>query len=117
MGGLAGHLQIWAQGIYGKYGVNPWAFLCLMVVCAPLFYYSIYRLGRAAVKKDFGQLNRWSIVFLMATVLPYLYVLAFGRNLPWYLYLVLAALILQGLWSYYRRRKISAEKRRGDKLF
>lgn len=73
--------------------------------CAPLFYYAIYRLGRAAVNKDAGQLNLWGMVFLAATALPYLYVMAFGRNLPWYIYLVLVALLAQGLWSLFRRRK------------
>lgn len=99
----------WLNGIQARHGINPWVFLGLMVGCAPLFYYSIYRLGRAAVKKDAGQLNLWGMVFLAATALPYLYVMAFGRNLPWYIYLVLGALLAQGLWSLLRRRRQAEE--------
>lgn len=102
-------LSDWMNGIQARHGVDPWVFLGLMVGCAPLFYYSIYRLGRAAVKKDAGQLNLWGAVFLAATALPYLYVMAFGRNLPWYIYLVLGALLAQGLWSLLRRRRQAAE--------
>ena len=112
MGGLANSLQQWAQSIQSRHGINPWVFLALMTAYAPLFYYSIYRLGRAAVKKDAGQMNLWGMFFLAATALPYLYVLAFGRNLPWYIYLVLGALLAQGLWSLFRRRKQAAEKGR-----
>lgn len=102
-------LQKWAEGINARHGVDPWVFLGLTVVCAPVFYYSIYRLGKAAVKKDSRRLNLWGMAFLAATALPYLYVMAFGRNLPWYIYLVLGALLAQGLWSLVRRRRQAAE--------
>ena len=69
-----------------QYGVNPVIFLGLIVACAPFFYYSIYRLVRAVAKKEKGRVALWSSVFLAATSLPYLYVLLFGRNLPWYIY-------------------------------
>lgn len=109
MSDLLATLHKWAEGINARHGVNPWVFFGLMVGCAPIFYYSIYRLGRAAVKRDSGQLNVWGAVFLAATALPYLYVMVFGRNLPWYIYLVLGALLAQGLWSLLRRRRRAAE--------
>jgi CDP-diglyceride synthetase len=83
-----------------QFGVNPWIFLGLMVACAPFFYYSIYRLVRAVAKKEKGRITLWSSVFLAATATPYLYVLLFGRNLPWYIYLILAALLAQGAYSF-----------------
>jgi len=42
-------------------------------------------------------------VFLAATATPYLYVLLFGRNLPWYVYLILAALLAQGVYSLVKK--------------
>jgi len=90
-------------GIQSRHGVNPWVFLGLMTACAPAFYYSIYRLGRAAVRRDAGQLNLWGSVFLAAASLPYLYVIILGRGIPWYIYIVLAALLAQGAWSLLKR--------------
>jgi CDP-diglyceride synthetase len=98
-------VQAWMEATRAQYGVNPIVFLLLMVVCAPFFYYSIYRLIRAGVKRDKGALTLWSTIFLVATVLPYLYVLFFGHNLPWYVYLILAVLIAHSGWSLYKKLK------------
>ncbi|OPY44176.1 MAG: hypothetical protein A4E42_01081 [Methanoregulaceae archaeon PtaU1.Bin222] len=88
-----------------QYGVNPAVFLGLMVACAPFFYYSIYRLVRAVAKKEKGQVALWSSVFLAATSVPYLYVLLFGRNLPWYIYGVFLTLIGQGIYQLIKKIK------------
>lgn len=105
MHSLIARIQPWMDSVGIKYGVNPAFFLVLMVLCAPFFYFSIYRLIRAGVKKDKGALTLWSTVFLVSTVLPYLYVLFFGRNLPWYVYLILGALIAHSGWSLYKKLK------------
>ena len=86
-----------------QYGVNPVIFLGLMAACAPAFYYSIYRLIRAVAKKEKGRIALWSSVFLASTAIPYLYVLLFGRNLPWYIYLILAALVGQGVYQLVKK--------------
>ena len=102
---LIAGIQPWMDSVRAQYGVNSIVFLILMVLCAPFFYFSIYRLIRAGVKKDRGALTLWSTVFLAATILPYLYVLFFGHNLPWYVYLILAVLIAHSAWSLYKRLK------------
>jgi hypothetical protein len=104
---LTAWLQRWAAEIQARHSVNPWIFLGLMTACAPFFYYSIYRLARAAALKNSGQMSLWSTVFLAAAVLPYLYIMAWGRRLPWYIYIVLAILIAQGVWSLLTKRKQS----------
>jgi len=95
-----------AAAARAQYAVNPWIFLGLMVACAPFFYYSIYRLVRAVAQKDTSRITLWSSVFLVATATPYLYVLLFGRNLPWYAYLILVALFVQGICGL--RKKLRA---------
>jgi len=102
---LIAGIQPWMDSVRAQYGVNPIVFLILMVLCAPFFYFSIYRLIRAGVKKDAKALTLWSTVFLVATVLPYLYVLFFGHNLPWYVYLILGALIAHSGWTLYKKLK------------
>ena len=81
-----------------RYAVNPYVFLALSAVCGPLFYYSLYRMARA-LKSDRGAVGRWSLIFLAATVTPYLYVLIFGRNLPWWVYGVLVAAVGWGVYQ------------------
>jgi hypothetical protein len=43
------------------------------------------------------------MVFLGSTAAPFLYVLVFGRNLPWWVYGVIAILLGQGVYSLIRR--------------
>ena len=95
----------WLQATRARYGVNPLVFLALMTFCAPVFYYSIYRIVRAVAAKQAAQLNLWTMIFLLATLLPYLYVLLFGHNLPWWVYLIVAALMAQGAYTVILRRK------------
>jgi membrane protein insertase Oxa1/YidC/SpoIIIJ len=96
---LLAKLQDWMLVVQARHGVNPVVFLVLMMACAPFFYYSIYRLAKAAARREGHQLNLWGAVFLASTALPYLYVLVMGRNMPWYIYLILAALLGQGAYS------------------
>jgi len=70
-----------------------------------VFYYSIYRLVRAIAAKRKAQINVWSMVFLLSTILPYLYVLFFGRNMPWWVYAVVVALMAQGAYTLVVRRQ------------
>ena len=96
-------LQQWASTIHESHGVNPYLYIALTTVCAPPFYYSIYRLTKALATKQTHQVSVWGSLFLGAAALPYVYVLAFGRNMPWWIYLILAALIAQGILSLVRK--------------
>ncbi len=86
-----------------NYGVDPVAFLVIYLVSAPFFYFSIFRMVRALAKGLRREIMVWSTVFLAATAAPFLYVLFFGRNLPWWVYVVIALLIGQGVYSLVRR--------------
>jgi len=83
--------------------VNPYLFIALTTICAPPFYYSIYRLTKALATKQRRQMSLWSSVFLGASALPYLYVLVCGSNMPWWIYLILGALLAQGTVSLVRK--------------
>ena len=75
------------------YGVNPVIFLVIYLVCVPVFYYSLFRTLRALAKKLGKEIMLWSAIFLCANVAPFLYVLFFGRNIPWWVYGVIAVLV------------------------
>lgn len=85
------------------YSVDPVVFLVIYLVSAPVFYYSLFRMIRALAKQLGKQVMLWSAIFLCANVAPFLYVLFFGRNLPWWVYGLLALLIGQGVFSLVRK--------------
>jgi ABC-type Co2+ transport system permease subunit len=85
------------------YGVNPAIFLVIYLMSVPVFYYSLFRVMRALAKKRGKEVLVWSTVFLCATVAPFIYVLFFGRNLPWWVYGIIALLIGQGIFSLIRK--------------
>jgi hypothetical protein len=86
-----------------NYGVDPVAFLIIYLASAPVFYFSIFRMVRALARKLTNEITLWSMVFLAATAAPFLYVLLFGRNLPWWVYVVIGLRIVQGVSSLVRR--------------
>jgi hypothetical protein len=86
-----------------NYGVDPIAFIVIYLCSVPFFYYSIFRMVRALARKLQAEIRIWSMIFLAATAAPFLYVLFFGRNLPWWVYVVIALLIGQGVYSLIRR--------------
>jgi hypothetical protein len=81
------------------YGVDPVVFLVIYLVCMPIFYYSLFRTLRALTKKLGKEVMLWSAIFLCANVAPFIYVLFFGRNIPWWVYGIIAILIGQGVLS------------------
>ncbi len=91
------------------YGVNPVVFLVLLFGASPVFYYSIYRMVRAVAKKHLNEVTLWSMIFLLSTAVPYLYVLVAGRNLPWWVYVIIGLLLTQAVWSLARRLRKKPE--------
>ncbi len=86
-----------------NYGVDPLIFVIISVIASPAFYYGLYRLVRALVKRNSRDLMLWGPIFGCAFIAPYVYVLFFGRNLPWWVYVVIGLLVAQGVYSVLRR--------------
>jgi hypothetical protein len=86
-----------------NYGVDPIVFLVIYLVSVPFFYYSLFRMVRALARKLRREVMIFSSIFLASTIAPFLYVLFFGRNLPWWVYGVVALLIGQGVYSLVRK--------------
>jgi hypothetical protein len=89
-------LMTTAQDVYG---VNPIIFLVLYLGCAPIWYYSLYRTLRSLARKRGDEIMLWSAVFLASTVAPFVYVVLFGHNMPWWVYLLIVILVGQGVLS------------------
>ncbi len=91
------------QAARDDYVVNPIIFLVLYLFSVPFFYYSLLRMVRALAKKSAKEVRLWSAIFLCATATPFLYVLFFGRNLPWWVYGIIILLIGQGVFALIRK--------------
>jgi len=100
---VLGEIRNMMQAARVNYGVDPVVFIVIYLTSVPFFYYSIFRMVRALAQKKQRQIQVWSMVFLAATVAPFLYVLFFGHNLPWWVYVLIALLIGQGVYSLIRR--------------
>lgn len=96
-------LDGWAMAVQSRYHVNAAVFIALNVICAPLFYYSIYRTVRAATRRIPRDVRIWGTVFMAVSVVPYVYVLIFGRNLPTWVVMVIVALVAHGVVVFVRR--------------
>jgi hypothetical protein len=92
-----------------NYGVNPVVFLIIYLVCVPVFYYSLFRTFQSVTKKLGKEVMLWAAIFLCANVAPFIYVIFFGRNIPWWVYGIIALLIGLGILSLIMKlRKIPA---------
>jgi hypothetical protein len=100
---ILGEIRELMQAARANYGVDPVVFIVIYLASVPFFYYSIFRMVRALAKRLQNEVMVWSAVFLGATAAPFLYVLFFGRNLPWWVYLIIALLIGQGVYSLVRK--------------
>jgi fatty acid desaturase len=85
------------------YGVNPVIFLVIYLISGPFFYYSLFRVVQALARKRSKEALVWAAVFLCATIAPFIYVLLFGRNLPWWVYGIIALIIGYGVFSLIRK--------------
>jgi hypothetical protein len=96
---ILAYFQGMMQTARTEYGVDPVIFLVIYGVCVPFWYLGLFRTLRALAGRRRNEVMLWSAVFLAATVAPFVYVMAFGHNIPWWVYAVIAALIGEGVWS------------------
>jgi hypothetical protein len=85
------------QEIATQYGVNPIIFLVLYLGTIPPYIYAWAKLI-ISIKRKSKQTLTWGIVVIGIFLLPYLYVLIWGRNLPSHIYVALIFLIIIVGW-------------------
>ena len=106
-----------AQFVHETYGVDPLVFLIMSVVLTGPYYYSIYRLIRSITSRDKKQFVFWGTFFLILVIIPYLYILIWGHNLPWYIFVIIIFLLLNGLYALIRKlRKKQSERNNRDDM-
>lgn len=99
-------IRDWFLGLGAAYGVDPLIFGAIYVGAIPFFMLSVgwvvrnLRAGRSIVAPALAA----AFFFVSA----YLYLLVAGRNIPWWVYGVLAAMVAVGAWSTVRKVRARA---------
>ncbi|MXP14281.1 hypothetical protein GRI44_05895 [Altererythrobacter confluentis] len=103
-------MQVWFLSLGAEYGVNPWIFGGIYVGAIPFFFLSIGWLVRRARAGQSTVLPTLLAGFFFVSA--YLYLAVAGRNIPLWVWIFLAVLVIYGAWSSIRdtRRKIAAAK-------
>lgn len=77
-----------------KHEINLWILLILMGICTIPYYYSLYQMIKSLRARDFQKIIFWGSLLLTLIIIPYLYVLIWGKNIPWYIYLAIVLLLV-----------------------
>lgn len=106
----------WFLSLGAVYGVNPWIFGAIYVGAIPFFLLSIGWLVKNARAGKSTVLPTMLAGFFFVSA--YIYLAITGRNIPVWVWIFLAALVVYGAWSTIRdtRRKIAAAKTEGQEF-
>jgi hypothetical protein len=87
----------WFMGLGDKYNVNPYIFGGIYLGAIPFFFLSLgWAIKNIKRKKSFAlPLFLTGLCFISA----YLYLLIVGRNIPVWVYVFIAVMILYGIYS------------------
>lgn len=101
-------IQTWFLSLGAEYGVNPWIFGGIYVGAIPFFLMSIAWLVRRARAGESTVIPTLLAGFFFVSA--YLYLAIAGRNIPVWVWIFLAVLVVYGAYSTIRdtRRKIAA---------
>ncbi len=90
-------LSTWFMGLGTEYGVNPLIFGAIYVGAIPFFTLSLAWLVKNIQQKKPLILPVFSTGFFFISA--YLYLILAGRNVPYWVYLFIAALVAAGAWT------------------
>lgn len=87
----------WFFSLGEEYGVNPIIFGAIYVGAIPFFTISVGWLIRNYRRKQSILVPALSTLFFFISA--YLYLLIAGRNVPWWVYLLVCSMIIYGAYS------------------
>lgn len=97
------NIYVWFMSLGETYGVNPLIFGAIYVGAIPFFTLSIGWLVRNYRKGTSIVLPVLSASFFFVSA--YLYLMIAGKNVPFWVYGVVIAMLLYGAWSTYKNVK------------
>lgn len=90
-------LRAWFLSLGPQYGVDPIIFGAIYIGAIPFFTLSLAWLVRNLRQKKPAALPAFLTLFFFVSA--YLYLLVAGRNIPWWVYGVIALLVVLGAYS------------------
>ncbi len=98
----------WIEKVKEQYKVNPYIFGLIYLLCAPFFWYSLYKIVANIKARKTDKVIKWGIIIGIATIAPFSYVAIFGRNLPITFWIAIFLIILFSFISLLRniRKKL-----------
>jgi hypothetical protein len=115
---LLGWWQSLVDWVRATYNVNPYVFIALYVISIPPYWWGLWDIARgiqgsvktkSLTKK--GLVARGIVINLGAWLLPYVYVAAVARHLPWYIWVLMAVVVTYSATLFvvrFRQRRIPA---------
>lgn len=105
---MLAEINLWFLSLGEQYGVNPYVFGAIYVGAIPFFFASIAWVVKRARAGRSTVLPTMLAGFFFVSA--YLYLAVVGRNIPLWVWIFLAVLIVYGAWSTIgdTRRKIAA---------
>lgn len=101
-------VQGWFLGLGERYGVNPIIFGAIYVGAIPLFTFSIAWIVRNLRRGESILLPAFAAALFFCSA--YIYLLLVGRNIPWWVYALLALMVVLGAASAVQKvRRRAAE--------
>lgn len=94
MNGLISAINNWMRGVELSYSVNPVIFGVIYLISVIPFWFSLYKIIESLRKKAMKKALMWGFILAVATLAPFVYVALFGKNLPAWFWVVLAAVIV-----------------------
>jgi hypothetical protein len=99
------YLKSWLTQIQVNHGVNPIVFAVIYFVGIIPFWLSIYKIIAGLKNKNLKQVSTFGIILGIITISPFTYVALFGRNLPFWFWIIAACVIGYSVFSVIKRIK------------
>lgn len=98
----------WLMGLSAQYNVNPYIFASIYIGAIPFFTLSVAWIVRNKRREKSITLPVLATGFCFSSA--YLYLMVAGENVPFWVYLMIAAMLAYGIYSTYRKVKIKQKK-------
>lgn len=97
----------WFFSLGGKYNVNPYIFGSIYVGAIPFFLFFLYRMIKNIRNKKPFLLSALLTGFFFISA--YLYLIIVGRNIPIWVYIFIALMVIYGIYSTLKKVKAKIE--------
>ena len=84
-------LVVW--GTLGRYGVNPWVYAGIEIATSGPYGVATARVVTSLLDRNRQAAGRWAALGLAMFIAPDLYIVAAGRGMPAYVYVVVSVLV------------------------